>query len=1065
MKNFPRIHSLGTVNIIHHQEFFYEFHPFRTDFVGESGVGKSIVTDLLQLIIVGSSLYESSTQSQGDRPFQKLVLNTGTSPDFAYAFINVEIERDQFIALGTYIEKTARQSEAFIIQKGLDFEAETLRYLDQPITIEDFEVNGDWLPIVDLETYFTVSKSIGFKKFRRFTEYHLLLSRENLIPLDITTNNEMAGYAKILQAFSRKGINVKSSIELQKFLFGTFEQQKYLKQYNEIVQDLQDNQNDYKINLTEIDKINKQKDELKKLYELKLLKEASEKKYYKRKWKFLYYREKILKKELLITLSTYLTARQSIKKLNRIAEKKLKSAKQEAQGLESSIAFAKSALKPYRAKISEMKLVDDFLGKHDTLKAKDILDYQTDFKTKKDLIERIARLQVKFKSNNLEQEFSKLAFDSGLTAVISHINKGIETLRNSLEEIETLRKFNDYQNTNSLAYWIVQNNKNLSLEEESIIKHFQDVGTQKPKEVSSGKQYIPNPEELLQSAKNTEEEATANGFWISLKGLRIFISNVEKQIFKNKERQGLINIFKEAEIDVLARKTEIKQKHKFQNELLNFINDLDEPKLYFEAWQRRDEISYDASDIEDPLLLKSEEEVKNIIALYKDKVAIEKKFTKLEKEYDVYTIKQALLEGLEKDLKGYKYIKLAEPSEDIAKLLTQYKIDSSLDKKYDFEPSSFYKEFSDEYQKNKDVFVKDEQIMNVVTSRELNDKEISQLKLKFDFKKPKKLVPITQDDLTVFEEALEQSWEDYKIEFSSIVKNEIKNDADKFYENYEFKLLAKTILPRIFKDISFEDKEVIDKITQYLEDIFDRNAELDKNKLSRIKDLIRDVQRAVKSQSNTARRIKNIFNKDDKIITGGNKAVLKHEPNERISIDWLNDYLANLANSEVSLFNETGEYPADAKQKKYVSIGEKIKRAYSKHSKLPLNAVDIEDLLNPFSYYSLSFKIETPNKAEISGSTGQTYTATALLCIAKLSLIQEDAISKPGLRFMTIDETEGIGSNFDMLRKVAKKFDYQILSLSIGLVKLTEGNQHIFELFKNPDLDFINHHPVGILSN
>ena len=93
MKDYPRIHSIGTINIIHHQNFDYELHPFRTDFTGDSGVGKSILTDLLQLIIIGSTEYESSTNSQDDRPFNTLVLETSEKGDYGYTYLNVEVEK------------------------------------------------------------------------------------------------------------------------------------------------------------------------------------------------------------------------------------------------------------------------------------------------------------------------------------------------------------------------------------------------------------------------------------------------------------------------------------------------------------------------------------------------------------------------------------------------------------------------------------------------------------------------------------------------------------------------------------------------------------------------------------------------------------------------------------------------------------------------------------------------------------------------------------------------------------------------------------------------------------
>ena len=61
MKKYPRIYSLSTIGIIHHQKNDYIFHPYCTDFIGDSDSGKSIIADLLQLIFVGSSVFRSAT--------------------------------------------------------------------------------------------------------------------------------------------------------------------------------------------------------------------------------------------------------------------------------------------------------------------------------------------------------------------------------------------------------------------------------------------------------------------------------------------------------------------------------------------------------------------------------------------------------------------------------------------------------------------------------------------------------------------------------------------------------------------------------------------------------------------------------------------------------------------------------------------------------------------------------------------------------------------------------------------------------------------------------------------
>ena len=64
MKNYPRIYSLSTLGLIHHYENDYLFHNMRTDFVGDSGSGKSIIADLLQLIFAGSEMFESATRTK-----------------------------------------------------------------------------------------------------------------------------------------------------------------------------------------------------------------------------------------------------------------------------------------------------------------------------------------------------------------------------------------------------------------------------------------------------------------------------------------------------------------------------------------------------------------------------------------------------------------------------------------------------------------------------------------------------------------------------------------------------------------------------------------------------------------------------------------------------------------------------------------------------------------------------------------------------------------------------------------------------------------------------------------
>lgn len=78
---------------------------------------------------------------------------------------------------------------------------------------------------------------------------------------------------------------------------------------------------------------------------------------------------------------------------------------------------------------------------------------------------------------------------------------------------------------------------------------------------------------------------------------------------------------------------------------------------------------------------------------------------------------------------------------------------------------------------------------------------------------------------------------------------------------------------------------------------------------------------------------------------------------------------------------------------------------------------------------------------------------------------KDQALKSEGLRFMSIDEAAGIGSNLEMLEKIAKQYGYQVFSLSIPLNHVNEGEQHIYRLYKAEGEEFINKHPVAIFSN
>lgn len=221
MKQYPRIYSLSTVGLIHHQEFDYLFHPFRTDFIGDSGSGKSMIADLIQLIFVGSDAFESATKSNDRRDPEGMVLTQGGhSKTIGYAFLNIEMQPQQYLVAGTCIETGNRNASAFIIQSAYSWDA--IEYLNMPLSFKDFLADGNIQPIDQLRENLT-EKGFFCQSWIRLKRYHEILYKEKILPLNVAAGErQLKDYAEILQSFSRgKLLDTQKSHSLKNFLFGT----------------------------------------------------------------------------------------------------------------------------------------------------------------------------------------------------------------------------------------------------------------------------------------------------------------------------------------------------------------------------------------------------------------------------------------------------------------------------------------------------------------------------------------------------------------------------------------------------------------------------------------------------------------------------------------------------------------------------------------------------------------------------------------------------------------------------------------------------------------------------
>ena len=75
--------------------------------------------------------------------------------------------------------------------------------------------------------------------------------------------------------------------------------------------------------------------------------------------------------------------------------------------------------------------------------------------------------------------------------------------------------------------------------------------------------------------------------------------------------------------------------------------------------------------------------------------------------------------------------------------------------------------------------------------------------------------------------------------------------------------------------------------------------------------------------------------------------------------------------------------------------------------------------------------MEDENGKRNSGSGGQAYTALALLCIGRLSIVQKHQEKNAGVKFIIIEELSNIDdTNFNIFPEIAKQFGYQLMTMT-----------------------------------
>ena len=1073
MKKYPRIYSLSTVGIIHHQENDYIFHPARTDFIGDSGSGKSIIADLLQLIFVGASAFRSATiPVQGKREPDGLVLRSpGKSLDYGYAFVNIEVADGQFITAGAYLESTSKATRPFVVQAGLAIEQGEFSPMTKPLYAADFQDDECIIPLEDIIEYME-EKNLIFKDWQRISFFHKVLYKNKILPLDLTDKDKvLKDYAKIIQSFSRgKELDTTRSSSLLDFLFGQEKGKDLGTKYKSIVEEIEKNAVDYGKNNDEIVLLTQKCFQVSDLYKVLIEKKEAEKKYLTSQYVFLLRDYNSNKENLKKEVYTFLQAQEDLSGLQVLVRSELEEAQRSRDKKESAYEEISDIYNEWRQKKSLLDNANKMIEQLNILPGDLAVCYEQ-YRTQKKEYIYYKELKDKLVGSRVIDLFINSGWKGGLAAGNSFYLQKTDELRNRLLQLHMVEQFHDINNPNSLIRWALSLQRNFTKEEESLIYHFQKYGMNKPNHPKPLDRYVCSPEELL---KNTNIEPDAEGFWISLGGINEFVNYVtEKQQSLNNDRETILQYFQSQVANIEQEKKTIEEELELWKKLYDIVNTLDAPARSVDIFFHKPEIKK-FQEIE--VLNISPEQMEQSVKSLATKDLIEQSVKNAKEE-------QTLLYNQFMQLKN-----IVEIFPDLIQKATSLLISISKKiKPYEVEWNTILQEQTiqaykeDDYinADNKTEFFKDEltilsntlnkcdeliQLMTNIENQEnhLNMIETEYISLYTELPTIDSFPAVSRESVEEAKVFYYQRNTTYIDQYTNMVKGFIPNEQYKFETNHDFKELIANLLPDLFPEDMIIEEEVVGRIKKRLEDINEKNRELNSKKIGKIQDLLTEVKRQVEAQWDEIRRINRFFTSSKKKISGAYNMKLEKTDSLQFPVSWLSQFkhkttLDNMTDMfDVSILNELNTQ---------VSIREKIMKAFCEITNNNSNDITLEDLLNPNSYIELSLDMKNRAGRNNKGSTGQTYAAIALLCIARLSIVgNKNNAQEDGLRFMPIDEAEGLGSNFDLLSDIAEEYDYQILTFSINpLGKYNE--QHVYILNRNPDVEEeVNYAPIEIRS-
>jgi|GEM_PF-2873771 len=1081
-----------------------------------------VAADIPQLILTAGKFYKSASLSNDPRPYNGLPLKKlNTAYAFMnlevergkFIVIGVMIKRSPK-QLHPFIIQGQMGIDA---EKNPKFKP-----LDKIIRYKDFYEDNELLTLENLKKKFDGQQVFLKSFFSKRSAYHKLLKENKILHLDLSEDeNLQRQYAHSLQTLSRGKEIAREGNAFKKFLFAEDnviakkfkEQSKAIEDDHRRYREEWETQNTLSKKRTILNELLKLKNAKVEAYEEKLIKEAAHfhQQHQKRKKQLKKAIEQCFETELEIIIvserkneieleSTESELKKQTEKFStqKNKYKKAKSDNEDIQKqlntLEELLPELEKAHDELKEKKTKIEAVEKLINRYETTeKIKNAFELQQEALLQKEKLDALSDFLIK---EHLREEFEASRYSKSFKPAIEFYAQRKSQITTELEYAQKLKDIINSQDNDSLAGWAIKKADKLSQLQEAVLFHFATDPTMFDEE----KNYIPSPKDFIDALKKEVRE-TANTFVINLSGLHYHVDKREDYIFGNPQKL-------KTEIEKIGTRyqEEINRLNQESKTIKNldklFSNEFSYSEEHLNAYLKKAEIQI---FIEDDNLKITRQQLEEQIEFYKQeqtlpeeqkvkvlyKSALEKYSEKLnlqttsKEKQDTYKSSQNLALSSAREIRTKfseyihkrKQLKIEKVANEANMIAWKSHLDIPVNNRKEAIPNPFmnqkdkiqklrvkYKSKYDTNELSKKYSDLREQrgskVSEVGTSRSAiphlrQQAEDKAKNYKQHFNKafnPDSILETVSEEILskirVNESKTKSVYESKYSEILTMFSEELKENPALKNHDYDLNTLILELIPHeIITNKDDPEKSLESDIENKLAKLSQQIKELSIEEATKIYRTVKELKRIVEQQTTYLDTIKAVISQFK--LASHSKVMLDWKYSTEYKLDWI-DALSrdiNEANFTNTLFGEQTSKNAQ----------ELLEENFKKYCNIRTEA-KANDILNPFNYYTASAKIVDPNNERSPGSSGQNYGMLALLCIAKLSIVEGKSRQafgriEKGIRILPIDEVAGLGENFDMLYDIAQRLDYQIFTMTITANDLTfqDGNQIYYEFIKNAD--------------